>query len=209
MKHDADKHYRRSIRLPEYDYGQAGAYFVTIVTKDRASLFGEVVNGKMWLNVGGRIIQAVWDELPDHYPGVECDAFVVMPNHIHGVMVLVDGGGVELNDVGAGLKPALTEFRPTTTPRAGLKPAPTQHGLSEIIRAFKTFSARRINDMRHIPGVSVWQRNYYEHIVRNENELSCIREYIANNPLQWEMDRENPNPTEVKSIGKRESWEIA
>ena len=209
MKHDADKHYRRSIRLPEYDYGQAGAYFVTIVTRDRASLFGEVVNGKMWLNDGGRLIQAVWDELPDHYPGVECDAFVVMPNHVHGIIVLADDGGVGEYDVGAGLKPALTEFRPTTTPRAGLKPAPTQHGLSEIIRAFKTFSARRINDMRHIPGVSVWQRNYYEHILRNENELSCIREYIANNPLQWEMDRENPNPTEVKSIGKRESWEIA
>jgi len=208
MKHDADKHYRRSIRLPEYDYGQAGAYFVTIVTRDRASLFGEVVNGKMWLNDGGRLIQAVWDELPDHYPGVECDAFVVMPNHIHGVMVLVDGGGVELNDVGAGLKPARTEPRPTTIPRAGLKPAPTQHGLSEIIRAFKTFSARRINDMRHIPGVSVWQRNYYEHIVRNESDLSRIREYIGNNPMQWGMDRENPNPTEVKSIGKRESWEV-
>lgn len=108
MKHDGDKHRRRSIRLRGYDYAQAGTYFVTIVTRDRACLFGEVVNGEMRPNDRGGLIQAVWDELPDHYPGVECDAFVVMPNHIHGVIVLVDGGGVELNDVGAGFKPALT-----------------------------------------------------------------------------------------------------
>ena len=108
---------------------------------------------------------------------------------------------------GAGLKPARTGSRPTTAPRAGFKPAPTRPGLPEIIRAFKTFSARRINDMRRTPGESVWQRNYYEHIVRGENELNRIREYIANNPLQWEIDRENPLRTADRSIGKAEAWE--
>ncbi|WP_232280630.1 transposase [Chloroflexus aggregans] len=94
------------------------------------------------------------------------DAFVVMPNHVHGIVVIV----------GAGLKPA-----PTTT----------RHGLPEIVRQFKTFSARRINEMRGTPGVSVWQRNDDEHIIRNEESLNCIREYIANNPLKWQLEREN------------------
>jgi len=143
----------------------------------------------MRLNNRGGLVQSVWDELPDHYSGVERDAFVMMPNHIHGVILLVDRIGVELNAVGAGLKPARTGLRLTTAPRAGLKPAPTRHGLAEIIRAFKTFTARRINQLRHMPATPVWQRNYYEHIVRSENELNRIREYIANNPLQWELTR--------------------
>jgi putative transposase len=125
MKDSASKRHRRSIRLRGYDYAQAGAYFVTIVTKDRACLFGEIVDGEMRPNQFGRIIQATWNELPEHYPGVECDAFVVMPNHVHGIIVLVeDDGGVGSNDVGAGLKPAQPGLRPTTAPRAGLKPAP-------------------------------------------------------------------------------------
>lgn len=209
MKDSAGKRHRRSIRLRGYDYAQAGAYFVTIVTKDRACLFGEIVDGEMRPNQFGRIIQATWNELPEHYSGVECDAFVVMPNHVHGIIVLVeDDGGVGSNDVGAGLKPAQPGLRPTTAPRAGLNPAPTRHRLAEIIRAFKTFSARRINDMRKTPGFPIWQRNYYEHIVRSENELNRIREYIANNPLQWEMDRENPSRTADKLTRKAEPWEV-
>ncbi|GIV83933.1 MAG: hypothetical protein KatS3mg052_0940 [Candidatus Roseilinea sp.] len=163
---------RRSIRLKGYDYSQAGAYFITICTKDRACLFGEVVNGEMRLNALGQIVHGVWNNLPNHYAGVEMDAFVVMPNHVHGIVVIV----------GAGFKPA-----PTTT----TAPTTTRHGLPEIVRQFKTFSARRINEMRGTPGVSVWQRNYYEHIIRNEESLHRIREYIANNPLKWELDREN------------------
>jgi len=125
MRFDSDKRHRRSIRLPGYDYAQAGGYFVTVVTRGRACLFGEVVNGETRLNDAGRIIQAAWDKLPDHYPGVECAEFIVMPNHVHGIIVLVDDSAVRPNDVGVGLKPALTQWRPTTAPRAGLKPAPT------------------------------------------------------------------------------------
>jgi REP element-mobilizing transposase RayT len=100
MQFDPDKRGRRSIRLPGYDYAQAGAYFVTVVTKDRACLFGEIVNGQMRFNDGGRIIQSTWNELPKHYTGVECDAFVVMPNHVHGIIVLADDGVVGSDDVG-------------------------------------------------------------------------------------------------------------
>jgi REP element-mobilizing transposase RayT len=172
---------RRTMRLQGYDYSQAGAYFITIVTQGRMCLFGDVVDGETRLNDAGRLAQAVWDELPRHYPNVELDAFVIMPNHVHGIIVLV----------GAGLKPALAGVGDGLG--AGLKPAPTKCApLSEIVRAFKTFSARRVNEYRRAPGLSVWQRNYYEHIIRSEKALDRIREYIATNPLQWSMDRENP-----------------
>ena len=159
-------------------------------------------------NQFGYIVQAASAELVNHYQGVQCDAFMVMPNHIHGIIVLVDDGGVEPNNVGAGLKPARGGLGPAATPRAGFKPAPTQRGLPEIIRGFKTFSARRINESRATPSAPVWQRNYYEHIVRNDDELYRIRDYIANNPLQWEMDRENPLRTldGLKRIA--EPWEV-
>jgi len=114
MKHEPDKQRRRSIRLREYDYAQAGAYFSTIVTKDRACLFGEIVDGEMRPNQFGCIVQAAWGELPDHYQGVQCDAFMVMPNHVHGIIVLAGDGGVGEYNVGAGLKPARTESSPTT-----------------------------------------------------------------------------------------------
>ncbi|GBD27454.1 hypothetical protein HRbin30_02801 [bacterium HR30] len=182
---------RRSIRLKGYDYSQDGAYFVTIVTQDRACLFGQVVDGEMRLNELGTIVWATWHDLPRHYPNVDLDAFVVMPNHVHGIIVLTP--------VGAGFKPAPTNaagFKPAPTNATGFKPAPTAgrvHGLTEMVRAFKTFSARRINERRGTPGVRVWQRNYYEHIIRNDESLNRIREYIANNLLQWALDRENPD----------------
>ncbi|HSE83161.1 MAG TPA: transposase, partial [Thermodesulfobacteriota bacterium] len=104
---------------------------------------------------------------------IKLDAFVIMPNHVHGIIINV------ANDVGAGLKPA-----PTTVAK--------NHTLFEIVRGFKTFSSRRINETRGTPGSHVWQRNYYEHIIRNEDDLDEIREYIINNPLKWDSDTENP-----------------
>ncbi len=192
MKHKVEKQQRRSIRLKGYDYARAGAYFVTIVVRDRACLLGEVVDGEMRPNQFGCIVKATWNELPHHYPGVGCDAFVVMPNHIHGVIGLVDDDGGGANDVGAGLKPARGVVAGPNSVRAGLKPAPTRPGLPEIIRAFKTFSARRVNELRETLGVPIWQRNYYEHIIRDEESLNRIRHYIADNPTRWEFDPENP-----------------
>lgn len=128
-------------------------------------MFGDVVNGDMRSNEFGRVVQSTWGELPDHYAGVECDAFTVMPNHVHGIIVLADEGGFGDPNVGAGLKPARRVESGPNSVRAGFKPAPT---LSEIIRGFKTFSARRVNELREMPGVPIWQRNYYEHVVRGE-----------------------------------------
>lgn len=168
-----------TIRLSGYDYSRAGAYFVTTCTHGRTNLFGKIVKNEMRLNVYGRMVQEVWDGLPGHYPHITLDAFVIMPNHIHGIVILV----------GAGFKPAPT---PKSAPIANdFKPAPPRHGLPEIVRAFKTFSARQINQLRHTSGTPVWQRNYYEHIIRNKAALNRIRQYIMVNPCHWEKDREN------------------
>jgi REP element-mobilizing transposase RayT len=194
-------HHRRSIRLQGYDYSQSGTCFVTICTHKRKCLFGAILEGKMRLNEMGRIVETVWDELPDHYSHIESDAWIIMPNHVHGIISIrasdpisgtngVRAGDVRAGDVRAGLKPAPT---PPLTNSAHL------HGLPEIVRALKTFSSRRINELRNTPGVPLWQRNYWEHIIRTEFELNCLREYIWNNPAQWEMDRMNPAKPDINS----------
>ncbi|MCK9295183.1 MAG: hypothetical protein M0P70_08855 [Desulfobulbaceae bacterium] len=203
-------HHRRSIRLQGYDYSQAGAYFITICTHNRECLFGAVGAGskpapsigskpalgpgpqdraglepaptqstdQMALNEFGEIVQYTWDDLPNHIAGIELDAFVIMPNHIHGIIVITGAGLKQKERAGLEQKE-----------RAGLEPAPTgTRILPEIVRQLKTFSARRINRKRVTPGLPVWQRNYYEHIIRNEDNLNRIREYIANNPVNWQSD---------------------
>ena len=174
------RQHRQSIRLREYDYAQAGAYFITICTHNSVNLFGSVVaglqpalSGEMQVNTFGKVVQTCWEELPAHYPHVQLDAFVVMPNHVHGIVVLVE------DSVGEGSKPALATTR-------------KRHGLPEIVRAFKTFSARRINQLYNSLGTPVWQRNYYEHVIRDLSALNRVQEYIHTNPLRWDMDRENP-----------------
>jgi len=196
MKFDAEKHHRHSMRLRGYDYAQAGAYFVTIVTRDRVCLFGEMVNGEMRLNDGGRMIEQWWFELNRKFSTVETDEFVVMPNHFHGIVVIA---GVT---VGADLR-----VGPNSEGAHAGAPLPT------IIQWFKTMTTneymRGVKTRSWTPFAGrLWQRNYYEHIVRCENELTRIREYIANNPLQWEMDRENPSRTANRSTRKAESWEV-
>ena len=173
MKYDPSIHHRRTIRLRDYDYAQAGMYFVTICSHQRVCLFGEISSGGMLANDAGRIVRATWDALPEHYAHVSLDAFIAMPNHVHGILVMDSALAV-----GAGLKPAPTP--------------PTRHGLPEVVRAFKTFSSRRINEQRQTPGEKVWQRNYWERVIRNDEELRHIREYIQNNPAQWALDRLHP-----------------
>lgn len=180
-----DIHHRRSIRLRHYDYSQAGAYFITLCTQKRECLFGVVADDGVRLNDIGRMVQDIWDALPGHYPRVELDCFVVMPNHIHGIVVL--------NGVGARF--IAPEF---VAPSLGaMKRAPT---VSEIIRAFKARCTHGINQLRKIQGTSIWQRNYYEHIIRSESSLQETREYIANNPAQWANDRENPHAVGARLI---------
>ena len=197
MNYDPSKHHRKSIRLKGYDYSQSGGYFATILTHNHECLFGDVSNGETVLNELGKMALFTWNDLPNHNQHIILDEFVIMPNHIHGIIFIAGAGsniageginnvGESINNVGAGINIV----------GAGSEPAPTLnkcHGLPEIIRQFKTFSSRRINKHRGTMGVPVWQRNYYDHIIRDENELIRIREYIINNPLQWEMDNENPD----------------
>ena len=128
----------------------------------------------MELNEFGRLLDFTWHDLPNHNRNIYLDLFVIMPNHIHGIIVIGnDRTGLDR----AGLD------------RAGLEPAPT---LSEIVRQFKTFSSKRINQLRNNAGSPVWQRNYYERVIRNEQELNKARNYVVNNPMKWALDKENP-----------------
>ena len=185
--HDSETRQRRALRPRDHDYARAGAYFVTLCAVARRCLFGEVVEGEMRLNAWGRIVQTCLDELPAHYPNLTLDVAVVMPNHVHAIFMLSGDPRV----VGAGLKPAPTDLA-TATDDPSLGTHARVHGLPEIVRALKTFSARQINHDRGTPGATVWQRNYYDHIIRNEAELDRARGYIATNPARWSRDPENP-----------------
>lgn len=209
--HESARQNRRSIRLRGHDYSRAGAYFVTVCVQNRECLFGHIVGAapcgrpQMVLNDAGIMIQTVWDEIPPHYPGIEIDTFVVMPNHIHGIIVIVGAGpracpnGRVGGAVGHGhmhtpdCAPTVYTERGNGRPRGA---APTL-SLPDVVHRFKTLTTKHYADgvKQHgwptFPG-RLWQRNYYEHIIRNDDELNRIREYIVNNPAQWELDRENP-----------------
>jgi putative transposase len=176
MTHDSFNHHRRSIRLKEYDYSQAGAYFVTICAEHRECLFGDIVGGEMRLNAIGHATMECWGALPQHFPHAELDEFVVMPNHVHGILVIVDDGRG-------------TACRAPTTEQFG---NPISGSLATIVRSFKSAVTKRINEMRDTQGANAWQRNYYEHIIRNERELERIRTYIVGNPAMWDKDENNP-----------------
>lgn len=188
MRFDPDVHHRRSIRLRSFDYASAGAYFVTVVTQGRECLFGDVVGGVMVLNDRGRMVWDVWQDIPQRYPGVDTDAFVVMPNHIHGVVVVTD--------VGAGPR-ACPGHGPDVDAGQPQGVAPTRLALPDVVHRLKSLTTARY---RHgvtafywpaFPG-RLWQRNYWEHIIRDEDELERIRQYITDNPVHWNDDPERP-----------------
>ncbi len=208
MRYNPDKHHRRSIRLKGHNYSASGTYFIIICVFQRECLFGEVVSGEMNLNQFGQLVASHWQNLAQHHSTLNVDKFVIMPNHIHGILILKDGQAKHNEFVGAGLadppvathnasspKPAL--LLQNVAPLSSKNVATTQrYSISEIIRGFKTFSARRINQIRRSPGVPVWQRNYYEHIIRDETASSTIRRYVANNPKSWKADQLHPsNPS--------------
>ena len=167
-----DKYRIESIRLPGHDYSSPGAYFITICTHNRQYLFGEIVNNEMILNEYGEIANKYWYEIPKHYTNTQLDEYVIMPNHIHGIIFIV--GAIHE------LPLQQNEFSQLIQRRKMLLP--------KIIGRFKMNAAKQINQIRQTPGIPVWQRNYYEHIIRNDNELNKIREYIINNPLTWQTD---------------------
>jgi len=214
-----DKHDRHSIRLKEYDYALPGAYFVTICTRDRACLFGHVMNGEMHLNAAGEIAQRCWEDIPTHFPSVELDACVILPNHVHGIVVITDapqttcaakttGSICRGSEIVIPCKGEASSDKTTgpmvrgpgiMIPRRGEKSfAPTKtvtpqspsRTIGSIVRGFKIGVTKwfRANTDLH----SIWLRNYYEHVVRNEQELTAIREYIQANPARWDDDENNP-----------------
>ncbi len=198
-RYNSDKHHRRSIRLRGYDYTQAGAYFVTIVTQEREPLFGNVADGEMVLSAYGRVAATMWQRIPRHFPHVELDEWVVMPNHIHGIIVItgvVRGRGDAFptkHSGSAGVAHGETSIASQVPDGECVAPTgPPSGSLGAIVGNFKSVVTRRINRMRKTSGARVWQRNYYERIIRNERELNAIRQYIHDNPARWRDDTENP-----------------
>jgi putative transposase len=187
-KFDPQKYHRKSIRIKEYDYAQTGGYFVTIVTYRRDCLFGKIENGIMALNNFGVIADECWRTIPEHFPFVELGAYVVMPNHVHGVIVINDmddgtGRGADDGRGAAMLRPYDDNPNPH---KINVKPG----SLGAIVRSYKSAVSYRINKEHNATGI--WQRNYYEHIIRDEKDLQRIMDYIETNPSRWDEDDENP-----------------
>jgi len=184
MTFNPDIHHRRSIRLPEYDYTQPGWYYVTICVDYMERLFGDVINMKMMLNEMGRIIKYHWEKLPKHFKNILMDECIIMPNHLHGIVRIVGAKHSKSNNN------VLTKN--VSVNASPLRPNGTNPGsLPAIIQNFKSITTRKINQIRKSPGARVWQHNYYEHVIRNENDLNRIRQYIINNPLKWPDDDYN------------------
>ncbi len=207
MTYDAKKHHRRSVRLKGYEYASPGWYYVTICTHDRNFLFGEIVESQMRPSRTGEIAQKCWNEIPRHCPRATLDVSIVMPNHLHGIIVIGEDTPSECRG---------TPWRVPTTVRREAFGKPVPGSLATVLRLFKqavTVQARaqaragagvppEFVGARHGVPLQVWQENFYDHIIRNEKELNRIREYICNNPLRWPCDSENParDPEAVDEI---------
>lgn len=187
MKYDPAKHHRRSIRLKGYDYTQPGWYFVTICVQNRECLLGEIRDGVMHHNEFGNIVAECWQWLAEQYPYVDLDECVVMPNHFHGILGITDK------------IPTVDELDGDDRRRGGSRTAPTmgtpdnpmmvkRKPLGRLIGAFETVSTKKINQIRGTQGAKLWQRDFWDHIIRNETELNRIRQYIRHNPMNWQSD---------------------
>ena len=207
---------RKSIRLKHYDYALAGAYFVTICTADKRCIFGRIVGEEMQLNELGRIVDTCWRQIPEHFQSVELDEFIIMPNHLHGIIILQDNTcrgaacsaretderrgtacsarvssrGVARNarEMGErrGAACSTRETRPVT-------PLMRPRTLSTIIRSFKSAVSKSAREQKQVGSEPLWQRNFFERIIRNDDGLGKAREYIVTNPLRWHLDKENPD----------------
>ena len=188
VPYDPEKHHRRSIRLADYDYSQPGAYFITICTQDKVCLFGKVIDGEMHLNAFGWIVDEEWQKTAQVRSNVLLDEFVVMPNHVHGIIRIIEDLATGTADRAQNVVGATRRVAPTKRPTG-----PPSGSVGAIMAQFKSLVTKRINRLRGTPGAKVWQRNYWERVVRNEQELDRIRRYIEENPLRWYFDRYHPD----------------
>jgi REP element-mobilizing transposase RayT len=196
MKYNPLKHNRRSIRLKGYDYSQAGAYFVTICTHGMQHLFGEIINGEMYFNEIGQIAYNEWLKTPEIRPYVSLDVFVIMPNHMHGIIVLNDD---HIPRTGVLHTPQshiplsnISEKDVCDTPASnqGVFDTPLRspsHNIGAIVRGYKSAVTKQINLLNETG--TIWQRNYHEHIIRNEKSYLLISNYIIDNPTKWQNDK--------------------
>lgn len=197
MKYNPDLHKRQSIRLRGYDYSGSGFYFITICCYQRECLFGNIIDSQMILNNFGELVKEEWLKSAEIRKEIQLGEFVIMPNHFHGIVIIdqeinrqiVDNDNyVNTNGVGANGRSPLQEIR-SSTQKISMKPK----SLSSLIAGFKSATTKKINIIRDTPKNPVWQRNYYDHIIRNDESLERIREYVQNNPLSWENDQLHPN----------------
>lgn len=185
MTYNPEIHHRRSVRLKDYDYSQTGVYFVTICTHDRSRLFGNIAaDGEMRCNAYGEIVYQEWGRLQELRQNVELDAFVVMPNHVHGIVVIWAEDDGQTGRTDSQRATWARRASPLQRP-AGVLP----DSLGAIVGGYKSAVTREINRRRDTPGASVWQRSYHDVIVRNEAMLNELRQYVISNPAQWAEDR--------------------
>ncbi len=184
--------HRHSLRLKKYSYSMPGAYFITICTYRRENILGPIIDGKIKLNVLGKIIVREWLKTFQIRKNIQLDEYVIMPNHFHGIIILTEKEGHN------SLCPYKNNQKPYNC-RGTMNRAldyesfgkPIPGSIPTIIRMFKSAVTREIKRLDYPFFYSIWQRNYYEHIIRNENELDCICKYIQENPLRWQYDKEN------------------
>jgi putative transposase len=169
---------RRSVRLKTFDYSQQGAYFLTICAQHNECLFKRVILEEMILNDVGTIVHECWSEIPRHFSDVELAAHVVMPNHLHGIVVL------------RGRARHAVPLRPDANARKF--GAPVAGSIATIARSFKSAASKRIHHVLKRPAIQVWQRNYFEHVIRNQDDFNKTSEYIRVNPARWDFDLVNP-----------------
>jgi putative transposase len=194
------KHRRRSIRLPGFDYSRPGGYFATLCVQNRECLFGHVADGQMHLNALGRIADDFIFEIPRRYPKMAVDCHIVMPNHVHVVLMITDG--VDRGTVPVG---AIHEL-PLQLPLQQQNAFPWDPVEREKYRLqrramlipksvgfYRMNVSKRVNILRGTPGIRLWQRNYHENIIRTQQSLERIRRYIRNNPANWDKDKINPD----------------
>ena len=196
--------YRHSIRLENYDYSQYGAYFITICTYKKKEIFGKIVDGKMILNEYGEIVLKVWNTISEHFENIELDQFVIMPNHVHGIIIINEHVGA-IHELPGQKAAELSTQKAAELSVQKAVGSSTQKSLNNacnrrverrkmLLPKVVGFFKMNVSKLIHLKSThnTVWHRNYYEHVICKEPELNKIREYIFNNPLKWELDRENP-----------------
>ncbi len=188
-QYNSEIHHRRSMRLRNYDYSQEGAYFITICTHERIEMFGEIISDGLQVNHKGEIVQEMWDSLPTRFPGTELDAFIVMPNHIHGIIVRTQhiDSDSENNKNNRDHKPEALMSKLEIYRKSSHR----YQTLYEMVRTFKAVASYHLRRTGNTPDFR-WQREYYDHIIRNAHELDTIRNYILNNPSKWQQDKLHP-----------------